>query len=397
MSCGSLSLGRADLDANDNRLSLAPLSATVEASAIALRNHALQAAFAGMGSYIPPYGSVDVPNPRSVLDILLRSAVIHLFATIAYANLLLLLPSMIYATLPEHRSGHHASLSRVFLGPNRYHFAVRLALFALLPPFFLLGQLLLRVVRPLILRHVTVHDLFSIRRPVSFSSWLLHSLTTLFSTLLLYRAFRGYSTRLSMRYHAGSYLGNLGIDHSNGWVAMAGLLAATISGLLLLWQAIVMVRAGALESNDDFEKDRQEEESEAEGMSGWTSTWAPLGDAGLAALALNPVLLRTNHLTPLEVAASHWPILLLSIGMAYALSRYKNWRWQVATKTLTGVFILATICMKVAWDSWEFWDAAHGQVQSKFILLFPCGFSFALEHHVASLACYPSLYCLPVP
>ena len=310
-----------------------------------------------------------VGHPRSPVDIVVRSAAIHVFAVIAYANLLYLLPALTRGRFPFSKS--HDSTPK--------HASLLLAYTKLFPwleafadlPAFLLTHLGLRLLLPLVLRQETFSTLFSLDQPFSLLDALPSVLIAVLCALPLNNAFAGYRTRFAMRYHEAIYVGNLGLDHRNGWIAVAGLLTTCLT------IAVALVRATARNDNEAGQEDDKRWEEKTQGseegsentstwrdnMSVWWESWEPLAEAGLAALIQQPLLLRTNHIAPLGALGTVWPLLLVSAGVGWLLHRRRGGRGVIAARVVVGAFVLATVVLQAGWDGLEFASVLQGRVR----------------------------------
>ena len=310
-----------------------------------------------MSPWAPPRGSLAIPHPRSVPDIILRSTAIHIFATIAYANILYLLPAL------NRRVHRFAASETTSQWQHLCSVAAYLALFAFLPPLFLTAHLVVRLLLPLVFQHESAAILTAAQQTLPIGQALSHGAIALISALPLTRALAGYKTRLAMRYHEAVYVGNLGLDHRNGWIAVSGLVAAGLTILVVGVRALTgrKEEAGSEGTSEIEEKSLESREGQEHEATGILGSWAPLAEAGITALAEQPLLIVTNHWAPLKLFIRYWPLLLVGSGLLVALHGRRAWRVELMTKAIVAAFVLATIALHVGWDALELWDAADGR------------------------------------
>lgn len=197
--------------------------------------------------YHPPPGGLSVFDPRTPSDIIVRSIGIHIFALCAYDNLAQLLrwntsrllhawQLYIFASFPEiiliqlvHHVLMHFHISRRVLLLSYY-------LPDLLSPLARSSLLGSRYeLDPFETSNSVVEGLPATSRLGSRAQF--PTLRLLFSVVLavpLVVTIVAYSQRLSIRYLKATYVGNLLLDHRNGWVAIGGTIAGTASVLILL-------------------------------------------------------------------------------------------------------------------------------------------------------------------
>ncbi|MCJ1475846.1 hypothetical protein MMC13_004510 [Lambiella insularis] len=272
--------------------------------------------------YQPPPGGLYVLHPRTHSDIVIRSLAIHLFALCAYNNLAQLLQ---WST---------SSLLRIW----------QLCIFACFPEIVVV-QLLHHALMYLHLRRRTPLSSFSL--PYLLDLWAKSGLSgpryrssaledtggvlqplqpnrrlrsrTQFPTLRLLFTFVlagplvvtifAYKQRLSIRYMAATYVGNLLVDHRNGWVAIGGTIAATVTVLLLV---ATRSRISAQPATESLQ---------------CTTVAAPnihdlsrnlfLLQAGLVSLIHLALLKVTNHSSVLMLLANIGSLSLYSIALAF--------------------------------------------------------------------------------
>ena len=311
--------------------------------------------------YTPPPGGLVVGNPRSPFDILLRTTAIHAFAILAYYNLLRLLPALWQFQSSLLRRDETSASRAGMHGPLRL--IPHLAGFALLPGF-LLAQIGLRLVLPLLLRRTPFTYLLSLKSPLSSQDAATALLFTGLAALPLLNAFGGYRARLKMTYQAATYIGNLGLDHRNGWTGAAGLAAAGITLTCVLLRTL-------LGSSNDLDSAQEEgpedkaggERDTAEGMATHLASWGPLAEAGIATAIQQPLLAVTNHITPAHILLTVWPLLPVMAGVLWSLQRRRRWHMQDIALLVVASFVLATVFLQAFWDAWEFVNATHGRAE----------------------------------
>ena len=220
----------------------------------------------GSGHYKIPNGSQDIPHPRTISDILLRTIFIQLCAALAYALFL-------------HMSKQASQVKGRRFGDLPGPWLIWPMLSVLLPELAIVQIALWRICAffPFIADAMGIGSSPRLqprmtqrmaRRP---NMW-----TTILQSVILYiplyYAGLGYRERLFMRYHQADYVGNLGIDHRNGWAVVSGVycLAATVLNLfrIAFGNQQVVERSGArysgVSSRLDSIVEEYEEEAEAE-------------------------------------------------------------------------------------------------------------------------------------
>lgn len=184
----------------------------------------------GPKHYKIPKGSQDIPHPRTIFDILFRTIFIQVCAALAYALFLSILKQT-----SQRRGRRFGDLA----GPWWTW-----PLLSVLLPELVIVQIGLWVICGCF---PSIADTVGIGLPVRSQPCITQSKgrkTSVWSSILqsialsipLYYAGQAYKERLSMRYHQADYVGNLGIDHRNGWAVVSGLFcgAATILHSLIL-------------------------------------------------------------------------------------------------------------------------------------------------------------------
>ena len=234
----------------------------------------------------------------------------------------------------------------------------------------------------------------------------MHCLGVSVNGAVLCAAFSGYKNRLRMRYHEADYVGNLGLDHRNGWLAAGGLVTVGLSLLLLLTFAVV--RSGVLEADDDNENGKMlariEEEdlsssdsekgSSQEGLGSYTppipsssdgevdekileleneptvsSTsfftldWTSLSEL-LYAASIHQFLLKiTNHFVPLTAYLRSWPLLLGSSLLIWYSYKKCGAKYETIGRWFAVVAIVVTVVTHIGTDLEELYDVTHGTVE----------------------------------
>ena len=324
--------------------------------------------------YQPPPGGLYVTNPRTVVDIVARSLAIHCFAVCAYAQLKSLAPWVIARRLS----------------------IVQMVLFLLFPelavmqaPFYVLFILLAgrdspdRVVHKLHAdpsgknpnhrrrdsngpdtRKVDKWAVATVMatdsekqldhastRAFSSRSHLLFAITTsapLVATILAYKQ------RLAFTYMAADYVGNLGLDHRNGWIAIGGLVAATGSVVLLFLRRPSMSEVASPEAPVPF----LERESFAPDLI--------LCQAGFCSIIHHVLLAATNHITPLNYINHVGRGPLFALLCAGLLIYWRRPRWRagctVAVRCLAVLFVATTAGTQLVSDVKELLDVSDDRV-----------------------------------
>ncbi|MCJ1417562.1 hypothetical protein MMC32_003906 [Xylographa parallela] len=324
--------------------------------------------------YQPPPGGLYVTNPRTVVDIVARSLAIHCFAVCAYAQLKSLAP---WTT-------------------DRQLSIVQMVLFLLFPelavmqaPFYVLFVLLAGRESPDRVVHKPHADPsgknpnhrrrdsngpdtpkvdnstaatavetdsekqfdHASKRAVPSRSHLLFAITTsapLVATILAYKQ------RLALTYMAADYVGNLGLDHRNGWIAIGGMVAATGSVVLLFLKRPSASKVVSPEAPVPF----LERESFAPDLI--------LGQAGVCSMIHHVLLAATNHITPLSYInhLGRGPLLALLCAGLVVYWRRPKWRalYTVAVRCLVVLFVATTAGTQLFSDINELLDVSVDRV-----------------------------------
>jgi hypothetical protein len=182
--------------------------------------------------YVPPPGGVYVPNPRSISDILIRSLAIHLFSICSYAHLTYWSPSNKSKTV-----------------------YVRDVFLFVLSPELVIWHLLEEIVGCFLKYRKARLERWNLpQQNVSEKDTtgkneenkprktphIFHLLMIITYSFPLLATVFAYRERLNIRYRAATYVGNLGIDHRNGWISIGGLIAAGATAILLCAGALVL-------------------------------------------------------------------------------------------------------------------------------------------------------------
>jgi hypothetical protein len=368
--------------------------------------------------YKPPDGGIYTANPRTVTDILLRTALIHLFALCAF---------VLHASF---RQPLRPPTSRPWCWPwqSGGGAAYLEAVAAVLFPELVLIQLATNALQ--LVAHVHRHG-FACAGLGAYAAMLLGGRAldlgrgsgavrvadvdparlvcvalprrrawglgvgfAVLDALPLALAVAGYWQRLRQRYRSARYVANLGIDHANGWAAIGGLVCVALAlAALALNRAYVLQQGlpagvGRMVAGGDAEA-RPGTAGGAGGQAG-TGTRAALdGDGAVfAALrahapgggggaAIERVLLwqmvaaalvhqiplgATNHASVVAQPITRTLRAQGAVAAAYLL--FARWRAPRAgwAARLVGLVVLAA-----GWqmweDGWELWDAWHYRVQ----------------------------------
>ncbi|MCJ1246678.1 hypothetical protein MMC30_003887 [Trapelia coarctata] len=263
-------------------------------------------------AYKPPPGGLYVPNPRTISDIVFRSLAIHAFSICAYTHLASLLPLN--------------TISRVV--------ALQVVLFTVFPEFVLVqllsyGIVALYAIIILYLYPKTTdpttsnveesRDALPVSRAnspdqieasaASSPSLALRLLIIALYCLPLVATVFAYKQRLGIKYLAATYVGNLKIDHRNGWIAIGGLVAAGMTLVILFTKHFYLKQAKTDER--------------------MRSIKVPLSVILLqmgATVSVHQFLLEaTNHPTLISQTFT-WPTLFLVMTLGLVGLRYPIWR-----------------------------------------------------------------------
>ena len=204
----------------------------------------------GFRAWTPPPGWDSISHPRSISDILLRSTIIHAAAYLAYWHLTYILSRGISHTSRPAQIVH-----------------ILLPFCAILLPEFIPIQLGLWLATTALgwtwdgsreraggpEREAMSQG--GIGPPTTVFK---HTLLLASYLLLLCAALRGYYERLQIRYHDAFYVGNLGLDHRNGWTAVSGILSAAATATILLSSSLCTAQAhsNSMTSPSTLEKAR---------------------------------------------------------------------------------------------------------------------------------------------
>lgn len=303
-------------------------------------------------AYIPPKGSLAVPHPRTVSDILVRSALIHISAVLAYGLLLSLL---------SFRRPHGPPLSRLLI-----------LAFVLLPELVLL-QLAFWTIPALISpcwRARVVGRFQSLPRELEIDGlrWLLVRAGMVGTCMLvLVGGLMGYEERLKMRYHEADYVGNLMLDHRNGWVAVGGL-AASVAAFGVIGGAEAakrwkIGRQGEAEAGGGREEDEKlavdEELDRAVGGFDWSS----FAEVLYATLIHQILLSVTNRRAPLVALLRSWPLLLVGGVLMWFFHTKRGARLDMIMRWSAIAIVSATVLTQLSTDASELYAVAHGIVE----------------------------------
>ena len=205
-----------------------------------------------------------------------------------------------------------------------------------------------------------------------------------------------------MRYHEADYVGNLGLDHRNGWLSAGGLVVVGLS-LVLLGVFAVMQEAGLDESERDVAEEEEALSSDGEkrlSSSSYASPssssssssfedekgerkleqgmgidpplqpnptfaldWTTLSEL-LYATAIHQLLLKiTNHFVPLTAFLRSWPMLLGSCLLAWYLCKKRGAQYETMACCFALAFVAATVATQLGTDLGELYDVSRGVVQ----------------------------------
>lgn len=299
-------------------------------------------------AYEPPPGGLFAPNPRTVDDIVLRSLAIHAFAIFAYVHLASVLP---LSATPR------VVFCQIFLFALMPELVVvQLLSYGIIALYALMGLRMYNKSadpntppaeksRPTLEDSkadpaVRVEDAAS-----SGPSLVLRLLGLALNCLPLIATVLAYKQRLGIRYRAATYVGNLQLDHRNGWIAIGGLVAAGMTTMILVIS--------------HFYPKRPEIEERMRSLK------FPLGalhiQAGMAVFIHVVLLEITNHFSIMgEVLA--WLIYALLWAVSLIIWRFpKMWlRQYVAT---VAFIVYAILVSGLPEDIRELVNVSHNRVQ----------------------------------
>ena len=310
-----------------------------------------------MGAFSPPAGSQDIPHPRTPTDILLRTLFLQSFAALAYAHLLFLL---------DFRKPHGAGPLPLLLIPA----------FILLPELLLLQlafALLPVAIAPPYRRRVLdrfqrLPHVLGLGTHGGLGRLGAHALFAALNAIPLAAVLGAYGQRLGMTYHQMTYVGNLGLDHRNGWTALGGLITvavteAVIAGLVVVTAAgapPAVPRTGILPERERQDRGearlRWAELAEID----WPSVFELLYVAGIHQIVLGV----TNHPVPVLLLFKAWYLWpVAGCGVWYLLAR-RTVSYDALGFSAAVVVIAVTVATQLGWDLLELKRASEGQVQA---------------------------------
>lgn len=350
-----------------------------------------------MGSFSPPAGSQDIPHPRTPLDILVRTLAIQAFTAIAYAHLLYLL---------QWRRPHGAGALSWLLIPA----------FLCIPELILLqlAFAILPVVIAAPYRRRVVSRFKSLpyelgllappsrngRRPPSAPKaamlWLgVHATFTILNALPLAAVLGAYLQRFGMGYHGATNVANLGLDHRNGWTAVGGLVATTVTTCAIAGLAAVVAAGAAEPASARLDNDGEFSLLEAHRHASVSPPDSPALKKSLESAARSPEIDWSSLLELLYVTGVHQPLLAVIHHPVPLILIFYVWYlwplaglaiWYLAARRRVHFEILAlgaslfivmlTAAAPLVWDLMELYWVSHGRVE-------PWNFRWAFKDRVS--------------
>lgn len=299
-------------------------------------------------TYTPPPGGLWVLNSRTIGDIFIRGLAIHVFSICAYAQLASILPLN--------------TVSRVF--------ALQVVLFTAFPEFVLVQLVSYGIValyaiiilsiyskttEPTTLGSEELRDAPQVSRgdateikektAANGPSLALRLLLLAINCLPLIAAVLAYRQRLGFRYRSATYVGNLMVDHRNGWIAIGGLVAAGMTLIILLMKDIYLKRT----------------KIEERMRSNYVPPSVVMLQMGIVVAIHQFLLEATNHPT-LMSQTPIWPTLFLATGFALIVRLYPKWR-SLLYLAAASFFVVATALSQLFTDVQELIDVSNYRVQ----------------------------------
>jgi hypothetical protein len=213
--------------------------------------------------------------------------------------------------------------------------------------------------------------------PVSQARLLLHIAFSVISALPLAAVLGAYRQRLGMTYHTATYIGNLGLDHRNGWAAIGGLVTSFASVVLAAGLAVTLAlgearASGASEQPETISEANDSRGRAAKGASGlqlWILgrvgkiDWPAVSEVVYTSLIHQILLAVTNHLVPIMVLIRAWYLLIVIGVLIYWLYTKKGVSKEVLGLATAVAFVAWTATVQIWGDSIELWRCVHDIVQ----------------------------------
>jgi len=299
-------------------------------------------------TYTPPPGGLWVPDSRTTGDILIRGLAIHAFSICAYAHLASFLP------LP--------AVSRVF--------ALQIVLFTAFPEFVLVQlvsygivalyaiiilSLYNKTTEPTTLESEKPQDALLVSRGDAIDknentaanglSLALRLLILAINCPPLIAAVLAYRQRLGFRYRSATYVGNLMVDHRNGWIAVGGLVAAGMTLIILLTTHFYLKQTKVEERMQSI----------------YVPPSVVMLQMGIAVAIHQFLLEATNHPTLISQTPI-WPTLFLATVFALVIRLYPKWR-PLLYLTAASFLVVATVLLQLSADVQELVNVSNYRVQ----------------------------------
>lgn len=188
------------------------------------------------------------------------------------------------------------------------------------------------------------------------------ALVVCLNSLPLVTVFYAYRNRLCIRYHEAVYVGNLGLDHRNGWLSIAGLVAVGLTAVLSVVLFLKSCFCALVE--DEGPREIEEKSQNADpSPSNSDFDWSSFTEVLYATMIHQILLGRTNHPVPMVIYLKSVPLLLVSLIAVAFLYTKRGVHIEVIARYFAIAIIAATVISQLGWDLWELYDVTHGQVE----------------------------------
>ena len=295
-------------------------------------------------SYQPPPGGIYVADPRTIGDIIVRTLAIQIFSICAYAHLAFLLPLntvpgvavfqiILFTAFPE-----FVLVQLLTYGPVALYALVFLYLHSKAEERSIPDTEKSR-------RALPVDSVEQVKDTAASNPSLAVRLLVLALTCLpLVPTVLAYKQRLGITYHAATYVGNLKVDHRNGWIAIGGLVATGMTLIILPTRRFYLKRTMTEER--------------------MVSIKIPLSVVLLQmaiTVSVHQFLLDvTNHPTLFSHTLT-WPTLFL-VAMLGLIS-LRSPKWRLVLYAVASLSIAATALSQLRSDIQELFDVSNDHVQ----------------------------------
>ncbi|MCJ1284644.1 hypothetical protein MMC26_003979 [Xylographa opegraphella] len=324
-------------------------------------------------AYQVPPGGLYVTNPRTVVDIVARSLAVHCFAVCAYAHFRILVPwtlerrlmlvqMVLFMLVPE------LAIMQALLYVPFILFTARVPADCFAPKRLAdvsgdhrkyrirdsYGSDKLNYERPALPTVVQTDGEGNVKYSEVTFPWVSQLIFVFITSGPLIVTILAYKQRLALTYMVADYVGNLGLDHSNAWVSIGGMVAATGSVTL-----IFLKRSSTSEAVL----------SKATMLNPEVESYAPdviLCQAVICSMIHNVLLAATNHITPLSYVThlGGGPLLTLLGAGLFIYWRRPKWRsaTRAAVRGLAIFFVTTTAGTQLVSDIKELLDVSQGRV-----------------------------------